>query len=127
MGWRDAWEQVTHGGKHHAGLAEFRKNAGDVVQEGGVRADDEHASGSQLFAMGVEQIRHSMERHCGLSCAGSALNYEDAAGIVADDLILFALDGLHDGFHVARTCSLECLVERGFTGNACAFRRRACT
>ncbi len=59
MGWRDAWEQVTHGGKNHAGLAEFRTNAGDVVQEGGVRADDEHASGSQLFAMGVEQIRHS--------------------------------------------------------------------
>ena len=68
--------------------------------------------------MVVEQIRYTMQRYRRLARTRAAVDDHDAAAFIADDLILLALDGFHDGIHVRGTRAVHRLVQRGFAGDA---------
>ena len=88
-----AGEQVAEGVQHDVGLAERREHLADVAQEGGVRADDEHAAALEDAAVGVEQVGGAVQRGDGLAGARAALDDEDAGQVGADHPVLLGLDG----------------------------------
>ena len=94
----DAGEQLAQRGHHHVGLAQRREHLADVAQEGGVRADDEHAAPLQRLAVRVQQVRRTVQRGHGLAGAGAALDDQDAGQRGTDHPVLLGLDG---GDHVA--------------------------
>ena len=55
----------------HADLAQRGQHRADVVEEGAVRADDEHAGPVELGAEGVEQPRGPVQADGGLAGAGA--------------------------------------------------------
>ena len=59
-----------------------------------------------------------MQRHRRLSGARAALDHHDAAGGVADDLVLLALDRFHDGAHVAGAGLVHCSAQRRLGADA---------
>ncbi len=100
-GGADAGVQVADGGQQHAGLAQRRQHLPDVAQEGGVRADHEHAALLQLAAVGVEQVGGPVQGHGGLAGAGPALDHQHPVQAGPDDVVLLGLDGLDDVGHRA--------------------------
>ena len=58
-----------------------------------------------------------MEGDGGLTRTGSALHHDDAAVLVADDLVLLALDRGDDVGHMAGSRPVESLEQRALTGN----------
>ncbi len=50
------WVQVADGGQQHAGLAERGQHLADVIEEGGIRTDDQHTALCQLLTVGIEQV-----------------------------------------------------------------------
>ena len=71
--------------------------------------------------MGIEQIGNAVQRNCGLTGAGAAFYHHHAAGVIADNLVLLPLNGLHDGGHVTRAGSLHGVIESGFARYAGLF------
>src|SRR5699024_12584388 len=59
-----------------------------------------------------------MQRYRRLARTRAAVDEHDAAAFIADDLILLALDGFHDGIHVRGTRAVHRLMQRGFAGDA---------
>ncbi|WP_370648290.1 divalent metal cation transporter, partial [Corynebacterium amycolatum] len=106
--------EIGDGGQHHARFAEARQHAGDVVEEGRVRADDEDTGFRQLIAVGVEKPRDAMQRHRRLARAGTALDNQGAAGGIADDEVLLALNGLHNAAHMAGARLIHYLAQHRF-------------
>lgn len=110
--------QIADGGQQHAGLAEGGQHLADVVEEGGVGADDQHARLGQLLAEGVEQVGGAVQRHGRLAGAGTALHDQHALVLGADDRVLLALDGLHDVVHVAGARGVERGQQRALAAHA---------
>ena len=71
--------------------------------------------------MGIEQISNAMQRNCGFTGTGAAFYHHHAAGVIADNLVLLPLNGLHNGGHVARAGSLHSVIESGFARYAGLF------
>ena len=77
--------------------------------------------------MGIEQIGNAVQRNCGLTGARAAFYHHHAAGVIADNLVLLPLNGLHNGSHVARAGSLHSVIESGFARYAGLFFTHAGT
>ena len=98
-----------------AHLAERGKHCRDVVEEGAVRADDEHARAVQPLAEGVEQPRRPVQADRGLAGAGRALHADADGELAAHDLVLLGLDRRDDVAHRADARALD-LVREERTG-----------
>ena len=81
----------------------------DVVHEGRVRADDEHAP--QLVSVGVEEKRGAVEADRGLARARPALDDQRRLGLARDQAILVGLDGRDDVAHVGIAAALQLLEQ----------------
>ena len=81
----------------------------DVVHEGRVRADDEHAP--QLVSVGVEEKRGAVEADRGLARARPALDDQRRLGLARDQAILVGLDGRDDVAHVGVAAALQLLEQ----------------
>ena len=95
-----------------ASLAERGQDLGDVVQEGVVGSDDQHARAAQPLGIGVEQVRGPMQPHRGLAGAGRALDAQRRVQLGPDEVVLVGLDGGHDVAHRADPRSLDLLAEQ---------------
>jgi hypothetical protein len=92
-------DQVSHGGLLDAALAQRRQHLRDVMQEGGVRPDYQHAGAPQPVRVGIEQVRGAMQTDRRLAGAGRALHGERGIQIGTHQLVLIRLDGGHDVSH----------------------------
>ena len=97
----DPGEQLGDRAEHHVGLAQGRQDLADVAEEGGVRADDQHAAALERAAVGVEQVRRAVQRRDRLAGARAALHDQHALQGGADDPVLLGLDGSHHVAHPA--------------------------
>ena len=104
-------------------LAERRQDVRDVLHEGAVRADDEHAAAGVLLALGVDQPRRAVQADRGLAGAGAALDHERPLGRAGDQAVLVGLDRRDDVAHVRVAAALELLEQE--VAHAGAVERRA--
>ncbi len=111
-----AGEQVPERVQHHVGLAEGRQHLADVAQEGGVRADDQHAAALQGAAVGVQEVGGAVQRGDRLAGARAALDDQDARQVGADYPVLLGLDGRDDVGHPAGARRGDRRDERGLAG-----------
>jgi hypothetical protein len=97
----DAVDHLAERPEGHAGLAEARQHALDVVHEHAGRAHDEHAAGLEAATIGVQQVGGAVQRHDRLARAGTAADGGRAAAGGADGLVLLLLDRRDDRVHRA--------------------------
>src|SRR5215217_2095109 len=109
-----AWIKLANGGKQHSGLTQRRQNLPDITKKCRVRTNNQHPACHQLLAKGIEQISGSMQRHCGFPGSGTALHDTNSAEILANDVVLFTLDGGDDVAHLTGALPTECGKKRGF-------------
>ena len=109
-------EQGLDGGVPDPHLAERGEHRRDVVEEGAVGADDEHARAIEPLAEGVEQPRGPVESHRGLAGAGRPLDADADSDVAAHDLVLLGLDRRDDVAHRSRAGSLDLRREEGARG-----------
>src|SRR5207302_9719287 len=86
-------------------------DVGDVLDEGAVRPDDEHALSAQSPSVCEQEPRRAMEADRRLPRSRSALDYEDASGFVRDQPVLVGLDRLYDVPHPLVAAALELLEQ----------------
>ncbi|SKV24848.1 Uncharacterised protein [Mycobacteroides abscessus subsp. abscessus] len=86
-----------------------------MAQEGRIRANDQHPVAFHPFALGVQQIRHPVQRHHRFARAGTALDHQYARMVESDDPVLFGLDGCHDVAHPVTTRRVHRGQQRGIT------------
>ena len=67
----------------------------------------------QPAAVGVQQVRGTVQRDGGLAGAGAALDDEHAVVVGADDPVLLGLDGLDDVAHPAGAAGGQRRQQRG--------------
>ena len=104
--------QFVDRGLLDASLAEGRQDLRDVVQEGVVGSDDQHAGPAQPLGVGVQQIRGSVQPDRGLAGAGRALDAQRRVEIGADEIVLVGLDGGDDVAHRADAWALDLLSQQ---------------
>ena len=104
-------------------LAERRQDVRDVLHEGPVRADDEHAAAGVPLALGVDQPRGAVEADRGLAGARAALDHERPVRLVGDQPVLVGLDRGDDVAHVRVAAAVELLEQE--VADARAVERRA--
>src|SRR5579859_3420987 len=114
-------EQLRHGALLDRLLAERGQHVRDVVHEGRVRADDEHAP--QLLAVREEKPRRTVQADGGLARSRSALDDERAVGLGGDEPVLVGLDRRDDVAHPAFAAAVELLEQE--VGDGCAVDRGA--
>ncbi len=107
---RHAWDELGDRELRHAVLAERRQHVRDVLHEGAVRADDEHAAARVLLPLGVDQPRGAVEADRGLAGAGTALDHQRPLGRAGDQAVLVCLNRCDDVAHVRVSAALE-LIE----------------
>ena len=90
-------------------LAERRQDVRDVVHEGRVRADDEHAA--QPLAVRVEEPRGAVQADRRLAGARPALHDERALGLGRDQPVLVGLDRGDDVAHAHVAAAFELLEQ----------------
>ncbi len=108
----DVRHQVVDRGLGDLELAEGGQHLLDVVQERRVGPDDEGAGAGEPLAVGVEQVRDTVQADGRLPGAGAALDAHRAAESAADDLVLLGLDGGDDVAHRAHARALDLLLEQ---------------
>ena len=117
----DPVEQLGHRPLLDRLLAERRQDVRDVVHEGRVRPDDEHAP--QPLAVRVEEPRGAVEADRRLAGAGAALDDERAFGVGRDQPVLVGLDRRDDVAHARVAAAVELLEQE--VGDARALDRAA--
>ena len=73
----------------------------DVAHEDAAGADHQHAAALVAAPVGVEEVRHAVQRDHGLAGARAAADRDDPAAGRADRQVLLGLDGRDDGVHRA--------------------------
>lgn len=111
-----AGEEVGLRTQQHARLGQGGQHVGDVAQERGVRADQQHAAGGEFPPVRVEQVRRPVQRHRRLAGARAALDHQHTGQRRADDLVLFDLDGLDDVPHAAGAPGVQRGQQRRLAG-----------
>ena len=96
-----ALDEVAHRAQRHRLLAQARQHALDVGRVRGGRPDDEDAAVLEAPALGVQEVRGTVEGDDRLAGAGAAADLGDAARGGADGLVLVALDRRDDVAHLA--------------------------
>lgn len=86
-----------------------------MAQEGRIWADDQHPVAFHPFALGVQQIRHPVQRHHRFARAGTALDHQHARMVEPDDPVLFGLDSCHDVAHPVTARRVHRGQQRGIT------------
>ena len=102
----------------------------DVLHEGAVRPDDQHAAAGIALAFGVDQPRRAVEADRRLAGAGAALDDERTVRRMGDQPVLIGLDRRDDVAHVAfagplqlfeqevaDTRAVECRAVEGLVGD----------
>ena len=117
----DPVDQLGHGPLLDGLLAERRQDVRDVVHEGRVRPDDEHAP--QPLAMRVEEPGRAVQPDGRLAGAGTALHDERAFGLGRDQPVLVRLDRGDDVAHPHVAAAVELLEQE--VGDARALDRAA--
>ena len=84
------WVALAHVGQH----------VRDVVAKHRVRRDEEHVLGAEALAVLVEQVCDALEKHRCLARTSDAGDEQHGAVLVADDGVLFLLDGRGDRLHL---------------------------
>jgi len=84
---------------------------GDVLDEGAVRADDEHALAAQPVRVREQEPRRAVQPDRGLPRPRAALHDEHALGLVRDQPVLVGLDRLDDVAHALVAAALQ-LIEQ---------------
>ena len=107
-------DQIAQRARLHAFFTEARQDIGDVREVLLVWSDDQQAS-TREPRIGVEQVGGTMQRHHGLSRAGSAVDDKRACRVGADDDVLVGLDRRQQITHAWRPTR----------GKACEQRRIA--
>ena len=121
----EAREELPDRAEHDAGLAQRRQHLPDVAQEGGVRADDEHAAAGQPVAVGVEQVGRPVQRDGRLAGARPALHDQHPGRCRPDDPVLLGLDRRDDVAHPAGAPGGHRRQQRGLAGQSGAAAGRA--
>ena len=109
-----AIDDLAERSQRHAGLAEARQDAFDVVHEHRRRADDEHAAGLETTAIGVEKVGRAVQGHDGLAGAGSTADRGGATAGSADGFVLLLLDRGDDRVHRAVAGAAQAGEQRAF-------------
>ena len=122
---RQVGHQITGGGEHDIGLTQRGQDPPDVVEEVGVRPDDEHAVALQAFAPRVEQVGDTVQGHDRLAGAGAALDDQDPGVVAADDLVLLCLDGGDDVAHAVTARRVHRRQQGCVTGSVAVVARGA--
>ena len=104
-------------------LAERGQHVGDVLHEGAVRADDEHAAAGVALALGVDEPGRPVQADGRLAGAGTALDHERPVRVVGDQPVLVGLDRRDDVAHVSVAAAVELLEQE--VADAGAVERRA--
>ncbi len=91
----------------HAHLAEGGQHGADVVEEGPVGSDDEHACAVEALAEGVEQPGGPVQPDGGLAGARGALHADAHREVAPDDRVLLGLDRRDDVAHRAGSRPLD--------------------
>ena len=99
--------QLVDGGLSDTALPEGGQHLGDVVQEGGVRPDDQHARAAQPLRERVQQVGGPVQADRGLAGSGRPLDAQRRVEIGADEVVLVGLDGGDDVAHRADAGALD--------------------
>ena len=97
-------------------LTEGGQDVRNVVHEGRIGPDDEHAA--ELLAVREEEPRRAVEPDRGLARARAALDDKRAIGLRGDEPVLVGLDGGDDVAHPAFAATVELLEQEVAHGRA---------
>ena len=122
---REVGHEITGGGEHDIGLTQRGQHPPDVVEEVGVRPDDEDTVALQAGALRVEQIGDAVQGDDGLAGAGAAFDDQDTRVVTADDLVLLCLDGGDDVTHALTARRVHRCQQGCITGSVAAVARGA--
>ena len=89
--------------RHHGRilLPHLRQDALDIGSEDGVGRDEGNLAWVQGITQLVEEVGDALHHHRGLAAPRRAYDQQCRNVFVADDGVLFLLDGSGDGLHVA--------------------------
>lgn len=109
----------------HVAFPETGEHVTDVVAEQAVGREQHDLVGLEVTAAVVQQEGDPLENRGGLAGAGDPLDHQQVAVDVADDVVLFPLDGRHDVLHggvvLLAQHVLQHLVTHGLVGVEHAF------
>ena len=92
--------QVVHkripGKDVRIGFAHVGQHVVDITPEHGVGRYQVHVVGAQRIALGVEQVGDALQQHRRLARPGYAVHEQRGNVVVADDRVLFLLNGGRD-------------------------------
>ena len=77
-------------------LPQFRQDMRDIIGEHTVGRQDQYIGRIQIPAIPIQKIGNPMQRHGGLSTSRRTLNHQNLILCIADNGILFLLDGAHN-------------------------------
>ena len=122
----DAVDELTHRALVDRVLAESGQHVRDVIHEGSVRPDHEHAAMLERLPLGEEQPRCSVQADRGLARARPALDHERRVGRVGDQAVLIGLDRRDDVAHVHVAVPFELFEQEVADGGAVDDRSVEC-